>query len=70
MCLGVPGKIVAIQGDEATVDYVAEKRMAKIVAGDFHVGEYVLVLGQIVVEKISDKEAKEALTTYLQALEN
>ncbi len=63
MCLAVPGKIVAIKDDFATVDYGSEKRQARLIE-KFKVGEFVIVQGGIAVEKIPKKEAEEALRNY------
>ena len=50
MCLTIPGKIVKIEGDIATLDYGSEKRDAKIIEGDYKVGDFVLVQAKVVVE--------------------
>lgn len=59
MCLAVPGKIIAIKGDLATVDYGGEKREGKIVEGTYKVGDFVIIQGKIVLEKIPPEEVKE-----------
>jgi hydrogenase maturation factor len=38
MCLTIPGRVVKIEGDVATLDYGSERREAKIVEGDYKVG--------------------------------
>jgi len=58
MCLAVPGKIIEIKNAVAKVDYGTEIREGQIVTGDFKVGDYVIIQGKIVLEKISDAEAK------------
>lgn len=58
MCLTIPGKIIKIEGDVATLDYGSEKREAKIVEGDYKVGDCVLVQAKIVVEKVSEEQMK------------
>ena len=52
MCLAVPGKIIKIEQHIATVDYGSEQRSARIVEGDFSVGDFVIVQGKIVIEKV------------------
>lgn len=64
MCLAVPGKIVKIDGDDATIDYIAEKRTGKLIEEGYKEGDYVIVQGGIVVMKVPEKEAKAALETY------
>ena len=58
MCLTIPGKIIEIKGDLATLDYGSEKREAKIIEGDYHVGDHVLIKARIVVEKVSPEQMK------------
>ncbi len=61
MCLAIPGKVVKIDEDVATVDYEAEKRQANISLIKCQVGDFVLVSGGFVVQIIPKKDAKEAL---------
>lgn len=61
MCLAIPGKIVEIKGNKAIVDYGSEKREARIVDGDFRVGDYVIVSAKIVSEKVDEEQVKEWL---------
>jgi hydrogenase expression/formation protein HypC len=68
MCLAVPGKIIEINGDEATVDYDVEKRKALLLEKSFKVGDYVIVQGKTVVQKIEKKEAIDALRLYRQSV--
>lgn len=58
MCLAVPGRIVKIEGETATVDYGAERRQARLVEPEFHVGDYVIVQAKIVITKVPTAEAK------------
>ena len=64
MCLAVPGKITEIKDDIATVDYGLEKRKGRLIEKGFGVGDYVIIQGGIVIEKIDKKEAEEALSNY------
>ncbi|MBW3011054.1 HypC/HybG/HupF family hydrogenase formation chaperone [Candidatus Woesearchaeota archaeon] len=64
MCLAIPGKIIKISGDDATIEYPGENRVAKIVDGDFKVGDYVFVSAQIVVQKLTEEEALASLEQW------
>jgi len=61
MCLAIPGKIVSIEKNTATVDYGSEKRQASIVVGDFSVGDFVIVQGKIVVERVPSEQVSQWL---------
>ena len=63
----VPGKIISIDGDIATIDYEIEQRKAKII-DNFKVGEYVIVQGGIVIQKVPEQEAKDSLALYKKAV--
>lgn len=67
MCLAIPGKIISINGDDVIVEYPGEKRSAKIVIGEYKVGDYVFVSEKIVVQKIPEKEALESLKGWENA---
>lgn len=59
MCLAIPGKIVKKNGKKVTVDYGSEKRMATIVDGNFNEGDFVIVQGKIVVDKVPAAQVKK-----------
>jgi hydrogenase maturation factor len=59
MCLAIPGKIVQKKGKTVTVDYGTEKRRAMIVEGKYDVGDFVIVQGKIVVDKVPAAQVKK-----------
>lgn len=67
MCLAVPGKIVKINKNIATVDYGVEKRKGMLLGSRYKEGDYVVIQGGIIVKKIDKKEAKEALKLFIEA---
>lgn len=68
MCLAVPGRIIKIEKGFATVDYGCEKRIGKILEKNYKKGDYVIIQGGIVMQKIEKKEAKEALKLYNETI--
>jgi len=64
MCLAMPGKIIKIEGDKATIEYPGEQRTATIVDGDYSIGDYVFVSAQIIVQKLSEQEALASLKEW------
>jgi hydrogenase maturation factor len=59
MCLAIPGKIVGIKKSMASIDYGDQKTEAKIIEGKFKVGDFVIVQGKIVVEKVPKNQIKK-----------
>ncbi len=70
MCLAMPGKIIKIEDDMATIEYPGENRQAKIIDGDYSVGDYVFVSAQIIVVKIPEDEALKSLEAWGEATKN
>ncbi len=64
MCLAIPGKIIKIENNEATIQYPGEQRTAMIVDGDYSIGDYVFVSAQIIVQKLSEQEALASLKEW------
>ena len=68
MCLSVPGKIIELKESIATVDYKSEKRKAKVIEDVYQKGDYVIIQGGMVLQKIERKEALSALRLYNKAV--
>ena len=64
MCLAIPGKVIKIDGRQATVKYPQVIRPALI--GDIvpKIGDYVLVQMGIVIQKMSKKDADLSLSSW------
>jgi hydrogenase expression/formation protein HypC len=58
MCLAIPGRIIEINGDIAKIDYGSERREGKIVEGKYSIGEFVIVQGRIIIEKVPEEQVK------------
>ena len=60
MCLGVPGRVVEIQKNIATVDVGGFLREISLdLCPDVSVGEYVLIHTGFAIQKVDEEEAKE-----------
>lgn len=68
MCLLVPGRIIAIEGENATVDYGVEKRIGRLIEPGYTVGDYALIQGGFVIAKVDAREAEASLSAYAQAI--
>lgn len=63
MCLAVPGRVAAIEGNAARVDYGGGlvRRAGLDLLPDARVGEYVLVHAGFAIARLSEAEAEESL---------
>jgi hydrogenase expression/formation protein HypC len=66
MCLGVPGKVLAIEGLEATVDFFGVRRVLRldIVDEPAAVGDYVLNHVGFAIRRIPPSEVQETLALF------
>jgi len=71
MCLGVPGKILAIDGLTATVDFFGVKKDLRldIVDSPVQVGDYVLNHVGFAISRIPPEEVQETLALFDQILD-
>ena len=71
MCLGVPGKVLAIDGLNATVDFFGVKKELRldIVDEPVTVGDYVLNHVGFAIRRIPPEEVQETLALFDQVLE-
>ena len=68
MCLAIPGKIIKIEGDSATVDYGEDQREAKLINPDIKVGDYVVVQNKLILLKLPEEQALESIKLWKQAI--
>jgi len=70
MCLGVPGKVVAIEGLSATVDFFGVRKELRldIVDEPVQVGDYVLNHVGFAIRRIPPEEAQETLALFDEIL--
>jgi hydrogenase expression/formation protein HypC len=71
MCLGVPGRIVELDGLVATVDFWGVRRRVRLDVVDEPVraGDYVLNHVGYAIRRIPEREIAETLALYEQLLE-
>jgi len=65
MCLGIPGKVISIEGDLAEVDFSGIKRkVSLLICPDVREGDYVLVHVGFAIQRLDEEEALETLTLF------
>lgn len=71
MCLGVPGRVVAVAGRIATVDFWGVRREIRLDIVDEPVspGDYILNHVGFAIRRIPEGEIAETLALYEQLLE-
>ena len=65
MCLAVPARIIALDGDHAIVDLDGIRKEASVVLlDDVAVGDYVLIHVGFALERIDAEEAEKTLAMF------
>jgi hydrogenase expression/formation protein HypC len=68
MCLGIPGRIVSVEpgNDLAQVDVAGVVREINLALldGPFLPGEYILIHSGFALERMTEDQAREALTVF------
>ena len=67
MCLGIPMKVIKVEGDRGIVEIGGVRREASFqLLEDVKVGEYVLIHAGYAINKIDEEEAKKTLSLLLE----
>ncbi|MDK2384515.1 MAG: HypC/HybG/HupF family hydrogenase formation chaperone [Candidatus Korarchaeota archaeon] len=70
MCLGVPGRVMRVQGATALVDFGGIVREVDVSLVDVEPGDYVVVHAGIAISELKPEEAEEILETWRELLES
>jgi hydrogenase expression/formation protein HypC len=72
MCLGVPGRVVEVRGNVATVDFWGVRRDVRLDVVDEPVapGDYVLNHVGFAIRRIPEDDVAETLALYEQLLQD
>jgi hydrogenase expression/formation protein HypC len=71
MCLGVPGKVIAVNGNTATVDFWGVRRqvLLDVVDEPVAVGDYILNHVGFAIRRIPESEVADTLALFEQLLQ-
>lgn len=70
MCLGIPSKVISIEGSKATIDVYGAMRDISllILEENVNIGDYVIVHAGFAIQKLHEKVAEETLGYFNQYL--
>ena len=70
MCLAIPGKIVAIDGDDAYIDFGGSKKTANVSMVDAEVGQWVVVHAGFAIQVMDEEDAQETIRLWNEVLDS
>lgn len=69
MCIGIPAKVIEIDGARAVVDYQGVKRETSLLmVPEAKVGDFVILHAGFAIKRLSAEEARETLRLINQML--
>ena len=67
MCLGIPAKIIEINGDSAVVDVLGARRKASLgLITEAKPGDYILLHAGCAIQKVDIEEAEKTLELFAE----
>jgi hydrogenase expression/formation protein HypC len=71
MCLAIPGEVLAVEEDRATVDVGGVEQEVRLdtLSEDVAEGDYLLVHTGFAIQKLSSEEAEETLSLFDELIE-
>lgn len=70
MCLAIPGKVVAINGDNADIDFGGVIKQTNVSMVEAKVGDWVVIHAGFAIEIMDDEEAEETLKLWNEVLDH
>ena len=70
MCLAIPGKVVAINGDNADIDFGGVIKQTNVSMVEAKVGDWVVIHAGFAIEIMDDEEAEETLRLWNEVLDH
>lgn len=65
MCLGIPGKVLSVAGDSATVEVGSATREVSVILLDgVEPGEWVILHAGFAIQKLDPEEAEKTLELF------
>jgi hydrogenase expression/formation protein HypC len=69
MCLGIPARIMEINGDIAKVDFGGVTREVDVSLVDAKLEDYVIIHAGFAIQVLSEEDAKETLGLFQELLD-
>ena len=70
MCLAIPGKITAIHGETADVDFGGVTKQTNVSMVDAQIGDWVVIHAGFAIEVMDNEEAEETIKLWNDVLDH
>lgn len=70
MCLAIPGKVIAINGDTGDIDFGGVTRQTNLSMVEAKVGDWVVIHAGFAIEVMDEEDAQETLKLWNEVLDH
>ena len=70
MCLAIPGKITAINGEIADVDFGGVTKQTNVSMVDAQIGDWVVIHAGFAIEVMDEEDAQETIRLWNEVLDH
>ncbi len=68
MCLALPGKVMAIDGDEGDIDFGGVMKRTNLSLVEANVGDWVIIHAGFAIEILDEEEAQKTIELWKEVL--
>ena len=70
MCLAIPGKVIAINGDTGDIDFGGVTKQTNLSMVEAKVGDWVVIHAGFAIEVMDEEDAKETIRLWNEVLDH
>ena len=70
MCLAIPGKVIAINGETGVIDFGGVVKQTNVSMADAKIGDWVVIHAGFAIEIMDDEDAQETLKLWNDVLDH
>ena len=70
MCLAIPGKVIAIDGDTGDIDFGGVTKQTNLSMVEAKVGDWVVIHAGFAIEVMDEEDAKETIRLWNEVLDH
>lgn len=70
MCLAIPGKVIAINGETGDIDFGGVTRQTNLSMVDAKIGDWVVIHAGFAIEVMDEEDAQETIRLWNDVLDH
>ena len=70
MCLAIPGKVIAINGETGDIDFGGVTKQTNVSMVDAQIGDWVVIHAGFAIEVMDEEDAQETIRLWNEVLDH